>query len=137
MAGQSSGFREKEHTADWELDVWAPDLPGLLVEAARGMYWLMGARLEHGQRQHRSIAFSGEDDESRLVSFLQELLYLCETEGLGFDQVEITVDGNHGRAELSCAALAHLGKEVKAVTYHNLAVHETSKGLQATLVFDV
>ncbi len=51
MATPYSGFREKDHTADWELEVWAPDLPGLLVEAARGMYWLMGARLEHGQRQ--------------------------------------------------------------------------------------
>ncbi len=88
-------------------------------------------------RQQRSIAFYGEDNESRLVSFLQELLYLCETEGLGFDQFAITVDGNHGRAELSGAPLIHLGKEIKAVTYHNLAVHETSKGLQATLVFDV
>ena len=137
MAGQSSGFREKEHTADWELEVWSPDLPGLLVEAARGMYWLMGARLEHDQRQRRSIAFYGDDNESRLVSFLQELLHLCETEGLGFDQFAITMDGNHGRAELSGAPLIHLGKEIKAVTYHNLAVHETSKGLQATLVFDV
>ena len=50
MAKQSSGFREKEHTADWELDVWAPDLPALLEQAARGMYWLMGARLEEGAR---------------------------------------------------------------------------------------
>lgn len=137
MAGQSSGFREKEHTADWELEVWSPDLPGLLVEAARGMYWLMGVRLEQDQRQHRSIAFYGDDNESRLVSFLQELLYLCEKEGLGFDQFAITMDGNQGRAELSGAALAHLGKEIKAITYHNLAVHETSKGLEATLVFDV
>lgn len=137
MAGQSSGFREKEHTADWELEVWASDLPGLLVEAARGMYWLMGARLEQGVRLQRNLEFNGDDNESRLVSFLQELLYLCETERLGFDQFAITVDGNHGRAELSGAPLIHLGKEIKAVTYHNLAVHETSKGLQTTLVFDV
>ena len=48
MPTQPAGFREKEHTADWELDVWAPDLPALLDQAARGMYWLMGAQLEEG-----------------------------------------------------------------------------------------
>jgi SHS2 domain-containing protein len=137
MAAPYSGFREKDHTADWELEVWAPDLPGLLVEAARGMYWLMGARLEQGNRLQRTVQFPADDDESCLVGFLQELLYLCETERLGFDRFEITLDGTLGRAELSGARLAHLGKEIKAVTYHNLAVRETGTGYQATLVFDV
>jgi SHS2 domain-containing protein len=137
MAGRSSGFREKEHTADWELEIWAPDLPGLLLEAARGMYWLMGARLEPGDRLMRTIEFSGDDAESCLVSFLHELIYLCESEEAGFDSVAITMVGNHGRAELGGARLAIRGKEIKAVTYHNLAVRQTSNGLEATLVFDV
>ena len=137
MAGQASGFREKEHTADWELEVWAPDLPALLVEAARGMYWLMGARLDEGERQQRGFEFSGVDDESRLVSFLQELLYLSDSQGLAFDQLEVTIDEEGGRARLSGAPLVQMGKEIKAVTYHNLAVRKTATGLQVTLVFDV
>jgi SHS2 domain-containing protein len=137
MPDQAAGFREKAHIADWELEVWAPDLPGLLVEAARGMYWLMGARLEEGDRLHYSLEFSGADDETRLVSFLQELLYLTDSEGLAFDQFEVTIDGERGRAELGGAPLTKLGKEIKAVTYHNLAVRKTSTGLEASLVFDV
>ena len=137
MAGQASGFREKEHIADWELDVWAPDLPGLLVQAARGMYWLMGARLQDGARLQRTLEFSGVDAESLLVGFLQELLYLSDSEGLGFDQFKVTIEGERGRAELSGAPIVHLGKEIKAVTYHNLAVHKIEAGLEATVVFDV
>ena len=137
MAGQPSGFREKEHTADWELEVWAPDLPGLLVQAARGMYWLMGARLEDSARLQRILEFSGADEESLLVGFLQELLYLCDSEGLAFDQIEVAIDGEHGRVELSGAPLVQLGKEIKAVTYHKLAVLKTDAGLEATVVFDV
>ena len=34
-----------EHTADWELEVWAEDLSGLLEEAAGGMYELMGVEV--------------------------------------------------------------------------------------------
>ena len=36
------GFREHAHTADWELEVWAPDLPALLEQAAHGMYAISG-----------------------------------------------------------------------------------------------
>ena len=79
------------------------------------MYWLMGARLEHDQRQRRSIVFYGDDNESRLVSFLQELLYLCETEGLGFDEFAITMDGNHGRVEGRAESPSiHLGNPTPA-----------------------
>jgi SHS2 domain-containing protein len=137
MPDQAAGFREKEHTADWELDVWAPDLPALLEQAARGMYWLMGARLEDGVRAQRSVQFSGVDDETRLVGFLQELLYLTGSEGLAFDRFEVTLEAEGGRAVLGGAPLVQLAKEIKAVTYHNLAVRKTSAGLEATLVFDV
>ena len=137
MPDQAAGFREKEHTADWELDVWAPDLPALLVQAARGMYWLMGARLADGARIQRNLEFSGTDDESRLVGFLQELLYLTGSEGLAFDHFDVTLEAEGGRAVLGGAPLAGMGKEIKAVTYHNLAVRKTPAGLEATLVFDV
>jgi SHS2 domain-containing protein len=43
-SNQVAGYREREHTADWELEVWAPDLPRLLEQAARGMYRLAGLR---------------------------------------------------------------------------------------------
>jgi SHS2 domain-containing protein len=137
MSNQPAGFREKEHTADWELEVWAPDLPGLLVQGARGMYWLMGARLEEGARLQRDMAFSGTDDESRLVGFLQELLYLTGSEGLAFDHFDVIIEAEGGRAVLGGAPLAGMGKEIKAVTYHNLAVRKTGTGLAATIVFDV
>jgi SHS2 domain-containing protein len=137
MPGEPSGFREKEHRADWELEVWAPDLPELLVQAALGMYWLMDARLEGGSRHPLLLEFSGVDEESQLVGFLQELLYLTDSKGLAFDRFAVTIDGEHGRAELSSAPLAYRAKEIKAVTYHNLEVRQTPAGLETTLVFDV
>jgi len=63
------GFREREHTADWELEVWAPDFPGLLEQSARGMYALSGLRLQTGSRQSRSISLHGEDKESCWYAF--------------------------------------------------------------------
>jgi SHS2 domain-containing protein len=132
------GFREREHTADWELEVWAPDFPGLLEQSARGMYALSGLRLQTGSRQSRSISLHGEDKESLLVRFLTELLWLEQEFGLGFDSFSLTIDSQLNLdAELYGTAIEKLDKEIKAVTYHNLEVQTTQQGLRVTIVFDV
>jgi SHS2 domain-containing protein len=132
------GFREHEHTADWELEVWAPDFPGLLEQSARGMYALSGLRLQTGPRQSRSISLHGEDKESLLVRFLTELLWMEQEFGLGFDSFSLTIDNQLNLdAELYGSAIEKLDKEIKAVTYHNLEVQTTQQGLRVTIVFDV
>ena len=132
------GFRENAHTADWELEVWAPDLPGLLEQAARGMYSLAGVRLQTGMLQTRVIKLHAEDAESLLVRFLNELLWLEQEQGLGFDRISISIDDQLKlKAKLSGSPITTLDKEIKAVTYHNLAVQTTSQGLRVKIVFDV
>jgi len=132
------GFREHAHTADWELEVWAPDLSVLLEQAARGMYALSGVRLQAGMRLTRTIDLQTMDAESLLVRFLSELLWLEQEEGLGFDTFNLHLEGEQNlHAELGGAAIAILNKEIKAVTYHNLAVQHTPNGLRVNIVFDV
>jgi SHS2 domain-containing protein len=132
-----AGFLEHEHTADWELEVWAPDLPALLQQAALGMYTLSGIQLEPGPRQSRSFQLEAADRETLLVSFLEQLLYMGEMEGLGFDEFEIDWNSGRLRVELGGAPIESQAKEIKAVTYHNLEIRETERGLEANLVFDV
>lgn len=131
------GFIELPNTADWALQVWAPDLPGLLAEAAAGMYALMQAQVGEGPRQTRTLSLSGVDAEDLLVSWLAELLYLAETEALAFDEFSIRVTGSALEAELSGAPLANLTRMIKAVTYHGLAIRPDEDGLSTSIVFDV
>ena len=137
MATRPFGYREIEHIADRELQIWAPDLATLLEQAARGMYALAGARWRSEPRQTRTIEIEARDSESLLVAFLTELLYFGEHESLGFDSYHIELKGNSLRAELSGAPLASIDKEIKAVTYHKLAIHQTDRGLEVNVVFDV
>ena len=132
-----AGYQEIAHTADWELHVWAPDMPALLEQAARGIYALMGARLQPGSRQSRRLEIYYQDKESLLVSFLAELLLLCELENLGFDVFDLQIEGERLSANLSGAPVESIAKEIKAVTYHNLAIRETAPGLETNIVFDV
>jgi len=135
-----AGFREIAHTADWELHVWAPDLPALLEQAARGMYALAGAKLHPAPRRTLGFTLRAADAETLLVKFLSELLFLGEEKRLAFDAFALRIDSSETlslHAEVGGAPLAALGKEIKAVTYHNLVIRQTEGGLEVRIVFDV
>ncbi len=134
---QPSGYLEISHTADWALKVWAPDLPGLFEQAAHGMYALLQVKLQAGGRYTCPVDLNAEDDEGLLVSFLSELLYLAEQEGLGFDDFDLEVGDGRLFGEMLGAPVESQGKEIKAVTYHNLVIQKTQHGLETIIVFDV
>ncbi len=137
MDDQVAGFRERPHTADWALEVWAPDLGALLRQAAIGMYTLMGVRLQSGPRVTHHFELRLIDAESLLVSFLSELLYWTGRDGIGFDTFDLALKDAMLQAAVSGAPLMSQAKEIKAVTYHNLQVRQTDRGLETTIVFDV
>ncbi len=134
-------FKELPHTADWALRVWAADLAGLLAEAARGMTALSGAQTEAGQVVRRSLSLEAADAESLLVAFLGELAYLGEQEGLAYAGLPVCTLAGGGpfrlEAEVELAPARSVNKVIKAVTYHNLQVRPTIRGLEVEIVFDV
>jgi SHS2 domain-containing protein len=85
----------------------------------------------------KSFEIESQDKENMLVSFLTELLLLGELENIGFDTFDLHVDGGRLIANLSGSYLESIAKEIKAVTYHNLAIRETDLGLETNIVFDV
>jgi SHS2 domain-containing protein len=137
MKAEIAGYREIEHTADWELQVWAPDLPALLETAACGMYALAHITLRESPRTSRTFELPIIDRESILVDFLAELLFLEEEEGLAFDQFYFYFNGNTLKARVEGAPIRGQTKEIKAVTYHRLQIRETGRGLEVNIVFDV
>ncbi|HIE57650.1 MAG TPA: archease [Anaerolineales bacterium] len=132
-----SGYQEIEHTADWELFIWAADLPALLETAARGMYALLQTSLEPGPKETRDFEIPFTDRETLLVDFLSELLFWGEEDGLAFNTFVFDFDGSSLQVRASGAPIRSQSKEIKAVTYHRLQIRETSRGLETNIVFDV
>jgi len=126
-----------EHTADWGLKVWAPDLPGLMEEAARGMFELMGVVVSEESRCHRQLEIGADDREQLLVSFLEELLFIAEAEDLAFDGYLLKLVDTNLLARLEGGFIVSRTKEIKAVTYHNLEISESKRGLKTSIIFDV
>jgi len=133
----ATGYREIPHTADWELEVWAPNLLGLLEQAALGMYQLTGIVISSTPCVSHNLVLQLSEPETLLVDFLNELLFLCESEDIAFSEFDLWLDESHMHAQLRGAEIQSMEKEIKATTYHDLHIVETDQGLVARIVFDV
>lgn len=137
-SSETAGFKEVEHTADWAYQVWGKSLEELFREAAYGLYSLAGMQLANESSIHSKIQLQGIDQESLLIAWLNELLYLYENANLGCDRLEfLRLDERCLVADLLCLPITTWTKEIKAVTYHNLAIRETETGLEVTIILDV
>jgi SHS2 domain-containing protein len=135
-------FEELPHTADWSMHVWAEDLNHLFVESAKGMNALAGICLAEKPRVERIFTVSAPDLESLLVTYLSELVYFSEHDCLAFDIFNLLLSPEEKgvwqlNATLSGALILSSNKTIKAVTYHNLLIQQTGRGVEVEIVFDV
>ena len=137
MMADPFGFREIEHTADWELHVWAPDLALMLEQAAKGMYALSGTKLADAPQISHEFHLSYLDPETLVVDFLSEILFFAEEESIGFNSFGISPEQELWFFKLEGAPIESQAKEIKAVTFHGIEVRTTEAGLEVNVVFDV
>jgi SHS2 domain-containing protein len=128
-----------DHTSEVQLQVGAESLGGLAAEAGRalGKLLLRGAADEPAGPA-RELEVSSADREALLVDWLNELLFVAETElwvPIELDVQEISA--THLRATARGVAVKESPSNVKAATFHGLRVEEREGGLQAEVIFDV
>jgi riboflavin kinase/FMN adenylyltransferase len=140
MTGCRYQYREIEHTADRALQVWSEDLPGLFLGAAKGMYSLMGDLDKEGAAATRwcPISLQAEDREILLVNWLNELLYLAETEKLLFVDFQIGSLTDTALEAWAGGIPARVSKaDIKAATFHDLEIVQGDSGWSTVITFDV
>ena len=129
-------YRWVEHTAELELRIDAPTQEAMLADALDAFAELVGGDAE-GERTRHEVVVSAADPAVRLVDWLEELVFLAETEDFVPERLaalELGAGGLRAEVEGRRDRPAHL---VKAVTYHDLAVEESGDGWHARLVLDV
>lgn len=133
-----------EHTSEVELKLEAGTLNDLLRQAARALGELMEKQgLARGDESERTIELESIDAAALLVDWLNELIYLAETDKLiPIDSVVAiaecdTVPAYKLAANLRYASVDEAPSQVKAATRHGLFVKETNSGLSANVILDV
>lgn len=137
LAVQMKRYEEIEHTADWEFRAFGHTRKELFENAAFALFSLEGAADTPAQVT-RAVTVHGIDFESLMVNWLGELLFLQETRGETFSRFAIELlTPTTLTATVFGGPSGPLNKFVKAITYHDLVIEQTTEGWQATVVVDV
>lgn len=132
------------HTADSRIIAYGATLPELFENAAFGMFDLVFILPDLGGGQELAVSVTGPDYTDYpdlLVAWLNQLLFLAETQRLAFYRFRI-VHLEPGKLEATAAGLPVDTLElrstpVKAATHHDLSIVEDSDGFSAWIIFDV
>ena len=136
------GYRTLSHTADLGMSAWGVDLGEALAEAARGLCRIKVAARGIRPESEKALEARGFDREELLVSWLNEVLYLMEGEGMALAAVDVDSCSDtrvSGRAfgEQFDPSRHMAGAAVKAVTWHEVEVRETPGRVYCRVYFDL
>lgn len=142
------GYRWLEHTSELALRVDAPSEAGVFELALEALGELArDSAGDQSKRQarrapereiiKREIAAEARDRAALLAAFLEELVYLLESDDLVPERAERLQLLDHS---VTATVRGHRGSPrhlVKGVTYHGLTFERAGEGFAATVVLDV
>ena len=132
-----------DHTADLGLEIYGADASELFENAVRAVFDMMidsSATVDTIGTRH--FAVEGSDWEDLLVNFLREILFMFNGEGFVPGECVISeIDDRHVAGHVAGEPFnpeKHpVSMEIKAVTYHRIAVRRPGRGWQGRVIFDV
>lgn len=139
-----ASFELFDHTADAGIRVRAATLPELIPPATAGLYACIGELVPSGAARELRFERAASDDGAAVLlrDYLQELLLLFEMEHRVADVVEVFAFSSERlevvlESRLVDEERSVYYREVKAVTYHELAIRAIEGGVEATLIVDI
>ena len=134
-------FEIIDHTADVGIRAYGADISQAFANAARALFSLITELDNVTEALHRDIEVTAPDQESLLVEWLNELIYLFDAEQILFKRFDITrLNQTHLKArnygEKVDKSKHKLKIGVKAATYHMLKV-DRGDGCQLQVLFDI
>jgi SHS2 domain-containing protein len=132
-------YRLLDHTADALVEAYGETISERFANAAFALFDQMTDVSTVKPVGEVKVVLSADNEEQLLVDFLQELLFLHDTDNYVFSEFEVEVAGLNLEAVVRGEQFDHLHHPkrsvVKGVTYHNLIID--NKGKTLTVLFDV
>jgi len=138
-------FEILEHTADIGIAVYGKTKREVFINAAKGMFEIIaGENRNLKENFYDKIKLEADNLEGLLFAWLNELLYIGETELVILNKFEIKdLSNNKIEAEVKGIKInppsVKIKKEIKAATYHRLEIKKDGEsGLwRAQVIFDI
>ena len=134
-------FEIVDHTADVGIIAYGADLNQAFANAARALFSLITDLDDVEEFLHRDIELTASDQKSLLVAWLNQLIYLFDTENIIFKRFDVTKLNNRqvkarSYGEEVDGSKHRLKTGVKAATYHMLKI-DNGNGSQIQVLFDI
>ena len=134
-------FEIVNHTADVGIVAYGADVSQAFTNAAKALFSLITELDDVAEILHRDIELVAPDEESLLVGWLNELIYLFDTENIVFKRFDVTKLSNTQLKAISYGEKVDSTKHrlktgVKAATYHMLKV-DKDDGCRVQVLFDI
>ena len=128
-----------EHRADLKIRAFGKDKGELFLNMLLGMTENQRAEIKSETKIKRNIKIESLDLKALLVDFLSEALYLGQV------NKEVYLDANFTKftdieieGKLIGQKVERFGEDIKAVTYHDLDIHQRKDATwEATVLFDI
>ncbi|RJQ43250.1 MAG: archease [Gaiellales bacterium] len=135
-------FETIEHTADIGIRAFGSSREEVFENAATGMFSLITDLESVKPLDEYPVSVEAEDEEALLVEWLNELLYLYDSNSILFSRFRVTgMDANRVRGialgEPLDPGRHRLDTDIKAVTYHMLRIGRVDGNWSAEVIFDV
>lgn len=134
-------FEYLKHTADAKFRSFGKDIDEVFVNSALAMFNILGETEEVKTKKKKKIKIKSRNYESLLYDFLEELIFLLDTEGLFLhDIIEMKISEDFS---LDAVVVGDhyknydLKGDIKAVTYSEMEIRRVKKGYEATVVVDI
>jgi SHS2 domain-containing protein len=128
-----------DHTADLMVKAYGRTLEECFANAGYALFDQTVDLFGIGPAEMFEIETLGECPEDRLYSFLSELLFLEDCEGVVLCELDVRFDGDRvlckGRGEILDRSKHRIRSEIKAVTFHMMSVNADEPSV--TVIFDV
>lgn len=134
-------FEFIDHTADVGIVAYGADAKEAFANAAKALFSLITELDKVQETLHRDSEVTATDEESLLVEWLNELIYLFDVESIIFKRFDITELTNTQLRARSYGEKVDLARHklktgVKAATYHLLKV-DRNDGCKVQVILDV
>ena len=134
-------FEIVDHTADVGIVAYGADVSQAFANAAKALFSLITELDDVEEILHRDTELVAPDQENLLVEWLNELIYLFDTENIVFKRFDITKLNNtqlkaRSYGEKVDSSKHRLKTGVKAATYHRLKV-DKGNGCKVQVLFDI
>ncbi len=138
--GEPPKYRELEHTGDLAIEVTAATREELFAHSLVAMARLMVEEDGIAAAERREIRCDAGDDADTIRDLLAAALNLFLIDGFIWRAAEVKIQDGAVVAALTGeqydSRRHQLLEEIKAVTYHRLAVEKSGDTWRATIVFD-